>query len=145
MRLAGRNLKRGSCKDRRMKLRRARLSAREARQRRETLHLWTTGIARRFARLAIKSPPLAEATKSGHGDAWQHGAMTDFKAALNRRVLDQAPGYAIQMLRYKIAERGGETELMELPDADVMTGNLVVQAAKTNRKLKRTAHAHRPA
>jgi hypothetical protein len=133
-------IKRGSYRDKSNKRLEARRLARAARQRREALHLWTTQLARRFAALKITSPPLVDATKSGRGDKYEHGAEVALKAALNRRVLDQAPGLAIAMLQYKIAERGGVTEKI-VAAGPVMAGNEIVEARKATRKLKRAANA----
>jgi hypothetical protein len=131
-------IKRGSCRYRAMRRRQARKAARKARQRREALHVWTTNLARQFVSLKIVSPPLPETTKSGRGNEHQHGAEVALKAMLNRRVLDQAPGAAIAMLKYKIAERGGTTEI--IIDAGPATiGNDIVAARKAARKLKRAA------
>ena len=132
-------VRRGSCKDRARKRALARALARDARRRREGLHLWTTGLARRFADLTIISPALKDATRSGHGDARQWGAATDIKAKLNRHVLDMAPGMAIQMLEYKIAQRGGRTDVIRREDTKVTVGNEIVAATKANRAAKRTA------
>ena len=134
--------RRGSSRYRALRTRKARLEAKVARRRREALHVWTTVIARRFHQLRIVKPAsIAAATASGHGDARAWGAQTELKATFNRHVLGQAPAAAIQMLEYKIAERGGRVETAILDTAPVEIGNLVVAAQKSNRKLKQKASA----
>ena len=130
--------KRGSNKYRALRKRKARGEARGARRRREALHEWTTSLARQFAALRITAPPLREATASGRGSEREHGAEVGLKAAFNRRVLGMAPGAAIAMLEYKIAERGGRTETIIAP-GPAMIGNDIVEARKATRKLKRAA------
>jgi putative transposase len=131
---------RGSIRYRRLTERIARIKARETRVRRESLHEWSTAIAREFRDLEIIAPAsIKETTASGHGTERDWGAATELKARFNRHVLDQAPAMAIQMLEYKIAEGGGATTV-EKPDETVADiGNLMVQATKANRKLKRRA------
>ena len=133
----GKRVKRGSNRDRKNKRLDAKRKARQARQRKEALHAWTTDIARQFGALTIISPPLKDATQSGKGNERAHGAEVELKAALNRRVLDQAPGFAIAMLEYKIAERGGHTDKVIREDAPAMIGNEIVQARKAVRKAER--------
>lgn len=129
--------KRNSIRYRRISERIAKRKAREARQRREALHLWTTGIAREFRDLEIIAPAsVKETTASGRGNEREWGAAVETKAALNRRVLDQAPALAIQMLEYKIAEGGG-TASVERADTPVVVGNDLVVATKAVRRARR--------
>lgn len=115
-----------------------RLSARMARQRREALHLWTTRIVRDAGRLAIIRPAdIKGDTASGRGDEREWGAAVEAKADMNRTVLGQAPGMAIQMLTYKAAEAGIE---VDVKTADTLSaGNKVVELAKTARRASRAA------
>jgi putative transposase len=134
-------VRRGSCRYRALKLRAARRQAKIARQRREALHRWTTGIATRFSSLTIISPPISEITRTGAGDRNDWGAAVDLKAQFNRHVLDQAPGAAIAMLEYKIAERGGATRIVTPAEHKAEIGNLIVSATKLNRELRRATNA----
>jgi hypothetical protein len=59
------------------------------------------------------------------------------KAKINRRALDQAPGAAIAMLEYKLAERGGTTTKIVAEDAPLLIGNDIVEARKATRKATR--------
>jgi transposase len=127
---------------RRIRQRKARLERTIACRRRESLHVWTTKLARQFGHLTIISPPLKEATKSARGTLASPGAAVAFKATVNRHVLSLAPGAAIEMLKYKLAERAGATEVIEHQEAPVMVANDIVTAAKSNRKLKRTIRHH---
>lgn len=138
--------KRGSNKYRKLRRMKARAEARAARIRRDSLHNWTTELADEFGKLAIVKPAsIKAATASGKGNEQDHGAQVETKAAVNRRILDQAPATAIQMLEYKLAERGGLTEIRVDADAPADLGNAVVAAAKANRKLKRSIkRASRP-
>lgn len=139
--------KRGSCRYRMLRSRKARLQARQARQRREALHLWTTAIVRQFAELTVIMPKIKDETASGRGDERAWGAAVEPKAALNRRVLDQAPALACAMLEYKMAERGGMfcTRQPEAPKvavgADlVASGKLLRRAQRIIKQAKEAGH-----
>lgn len=138
-------LKRGSCRYRRLRKRKARREARTARQRREALHVWSTRIARDYETLTIIKPEIKEATASGSGDMYEWGAANAIKAKLNRHVLDQAPATAIAMLEYKVAERRGSTTCIIDQQAPVLVGNLIVEATKATRKLRKAVNARGPA
>jgi transposase len=130
--------RRGSHRYRKLRLRKARLEARAARRRREQLHEWTTAIQRRFAAVTVIAPrSIGEATRSGRGDAFAHGAEVRFKAAFNRRILSFAPAEARAQIEYKLGEAGGAftSEAPERHPVDL--GNAVVAAAKAVRKAKR--------
>jgi putative transposase len=130
--------KRGYKRYRKLRRRKAKLQARAARRRREGAHLWSTILARRFNALVVIAPRSIKAvTSSGRGDQRQPGAAVDFKADLNRIVLDQAPAAAIAMLRYKLAERGGSFHLVEDDRSQADIGNQVVAVAKQKRALRR--------
>ena len=130
--------KRGSIRYRRLTERIARIKAREARKRREALHLWTTEIAREFRDLEIVAPSsIKETTASGRGNERNWGAAVETKAALNRHVLDQAPALAIQMLEYKIAEGGGAASVERADATKASVGNEVVAVMKHGRRARR--------
>ncbi|MDE2103776.1 MAG: hypothetical protein KGL39_41445, partial [Patescibacteria group bacterium] len=135
--------KRGSYRYRALRLRLARLSKRRAARLKEAQHVVTTNIAREFADITICTPDsIAKVTASGHGSERDHGASTDLKAEFNRRVLSQSPYAFTQMLKYKIDERGGTVREAIIADHKAEVGNLIVEAKKQTRKLKRkAAHA----
>lgn len=100
-----RRFKRGSKRWLREKMRAAKASAKKARVTREALHKWTSAIVARAARLEVVAPPVAE-TRSGRGTKDKPGAEVQAIAVLNRRIREQAPCSAVQMLAYKAAEAG---------------------------------------
>lgn len=134
--------KRGSNRYRKLSKRIARLQARDARRRREALHVWTTEMTRQYRDIDVVAPPsIAAETASGRGDARDWGAQVDLKAAMNRRILDQAPAAAIQMLQYKVSEAGGDCRVLEDAEPKTGIGNDIVKATQINRRNK--AHARR--
>jgi len=117
------------------------MQTREARQRREALHEWSTALTRRFGEIELIAPKdIKEATKSAAGTERNHGAEVAFKAMLNRRMLSFAPAAAVQMLTYKAAEAGALFHLTETTDHIAHAGNAVVAVAKIARKAKRKAN-----
>ena len=135
---------RGSLRYRRLGALKRRIEARQARIRRETLHTWSTKLQRYFAGVEIIAPPsVKDATTSGHGDARDWGAAVEPKAALNRRVLDQTPAAAVQMIEYKIAEAGGTVRVERRASHPVLVGNelrtVAKEARRTRRRLKKEA------
>jgi len=118
----------------------ARLEARRARRRREALHVWTTRIVARASALTIVKPAedLRDETRSGRGDARSWGAAVETKAALNKSILDQAPGAAIQMLAYKAAEAGVPCEVTAA-HGKTAVGDAVVRTTKQVRRARRAA------
>ena len=131
--------KKWSNRYRRLRARKFKIEARMARKRRENLHRWTTEITAHYASVILHTPKLTEITKSGRGDAYRWGAMVKDKARLNRHILDFAAGEARAQLEYKFAESGGEFQAIEVPDHPTAVGNLLVDAGKTIRKLRRKA------
>ena len=129
--------RRGSHKYRALRRQKARLQARQARQRREAMHAWTTMLVRRFAELQVRSPKIKETTATGRGDERDWGANVETKAAMNRRVLSQAPAAAIQMLQYKMAERGGAFAVIEDIAPKAAVGRDLVESGKVLRKARR--------
>ena len=115
---------------------RSRLQSQEARRRREFLHEWTTGIVRRASAIELVRPrSVKAATESGSGDERQWGAKTAEKAEFNRTILAQAPATVAAMFRYKCAEAG--IELHEIESDHLAVGNMVVQMAKADRRVRR--------
>jgi len=120
-----------------LKRRKAKLEGKAARRRREGLHEWSTGLAVRLCDLRIYKPDIKDVTTSGRGDERDWGAAVETKADVNNRILGQAPALAIQMLKYKIAERGGRTEVVVDDKAPATAGNATVRLAKMARRTKR--------
>jgi len=133
--------RRGSSRYQKLRRLKQRQEARQARRRSDALHVWTTKLTRRFKSLVITAPRIAEITASAAGSIYDPGALVSVKAELNRHILAQAPAAAMQMLAYKLTERGGfvETRTAEEPRASV--GNELVAAAKANHQLRRTIRA----
>jgi len=129
--------KKWSNRYRRLRARKARIEAAQARRRREQLHVWTTTMQRKYASVVLHSPKLTEVTKSGRGNAQRWGAAVKDKARMNRHVLDFAAGEARAQLEYKFAESGGDFQSIEIPDHPTAAGNLLVEASKTVRTAKR--------
>lgn len=123
---------------RREKRRLAKMKAKQARQRREGLHCWTTEIVRSFGEIAVIAPPILESTATARGDESSHGAAVKPVAMLNRHVLEQAPAMAIQMLEYKSAE-AGIPFVRTTPDEHALAiGRDLPAATKIARRAKRT-------
>ena len=131
-----RRFKRGSIRWRREKDRIARIKAREARQRREALHRWTTAIVRAASDLTIIAPPVA-AMRTGRGSEKSPGAEVETIAALNRSVRSKAPASAIAMLEYKAAEAAIRCDVVKAEDHQIQIGRDLRAAAVTARKARR--------
>lgn len=132
-----RRFKKFSNRWRREKKRIARLKAKEARQRREALHLWTTNLIRQASDMLVIAPSIRDATKSAKGDERNPGAAVATVALLNRHVLSQAPAAAIQMLEYKAAEAGIQFTRVTPAEHATTIGHEISQATKTARKASR--------
>lgn len=87
----------------------ARLQAKAAAVRRDTLHKVSTDIAKNHGYVAVEGLDVAAMTAKAHGKG------RAAKAGLNRAVLDQGWGTFAAMLAYKLADRGGT--LVEVPAA----------------------------
>ena len=131
-----RRFKRFSCRWRRENARIARMKAREARQRREALHRWTTKIARLARAVEIITPPK-RALRTGRGNKAFPGAEVATIAALNRHVTAQAPASAVQMLEYKLAEAGAVCVTTAREDHKIGVGKDLRAAAISHRRAKR--------
>jgi putative transposase len=135
--------KRGSIRWRRLNARKRKIEGAIARRRREAYHVWTSAmIAEAKALTVIRPASIKDDTKSGHGTDRDPGAATELKAAFNRRVLDQAPALAVQMLAYKAAEAG--VEYHEADHEDLAVGNATVRNHKAVRKVRRAVKHLQP-
>jgi putative transposase len=113
------------------------LSAAVARKRKNALHVWTARIVARASDITIVAPPLREVVRSPRGDDKQWGANIGIVSELNRHLLSQAPGSAIQMLRYKSAEAGIRCDVVTDEAPNVAVGGELVTAGKTLRRARR--------
>lgn len=126
-----------SCRWRREKARIAKLKAKQARQRREALHLWATQIIRAASDVLVIAPEIKQSTKSARGDERNPGAAVEPVAMLNRHILSQAPASAIQMLEYKAAEAGIQFARITPAEHAVNIGRELPKATKLARKARR--------
>lgn len=130
--------KRGSYRWKQTQRQIARRKAKEARQRKDALHRWTSRLIAACSSLEITCPKVSEATRSAKGTIFAPGAEVKTVAKLNRHILAQAPAMAIQMLEYKAAEAG--LDFVRLyPEQHITTIGKDLQAAtKAARKARRT-------
>lgn len=132
--------KRGSRRWKALKARIRKAESKQARQRREQLHAWSTAIVRNATDLTVIAPEsLSDIVRSGKGDEREWGAAVRTKAMVNRHVLGQAPGAAISMLEYKAREAGIPFNRLidETPPAAI--GNDIVEAKKATRRARKAA------
>lgn len=92
----------------------ARLQAKAAAVRRDTLHKVSANIAKNHGYVAVEDLRVASMTARAHGKG------RSAKASLNRAVLDQGWSAFAAMLSYKLADRGGL--LVEVPAAYTSQG-----------------------
>lgn len=132
-----RKFKRGSVRWRRMRMRIAKRSAVAARVRKDILHNWTAQVVAASASITAIAPPVKDLTRSAKGDHKFHGTAVRTVAEVNRTVLSQAPGAALQMLAYKAAE--ANVEFREVADQAPVAqiGHEIEAATKANRKARR--------
>jgi putative transposase len=129
--------KRGSYRWRQNRKRVARRKAKEARQRKEALHRWTTRLVAGVSELTVVCPPIKEHTKSARGNEKNHGAAVKTVAMINRHVLAQAPAMAIQMIEYKSAEAGIPFARVTPDEHALAIGRVLPKATKAARKAGR--------
>ena len=122
---------------RREKRRVARLRAMEARRRKHALHAWSTSIVRSACDISVIASDVRALTATPRGDAKVWGANVKTVSSLNRHILGQAPGLAVQMLRYKAEEAGIRCDIIEDDQPNIAIGGKLVAAGKAVRKAKR--------
>lgn len=126
------------------------LSSYVARKRRNALHVWTARIVARASDITVIAPPSIKAvTQSPRGDEKRWGAAVEPVSMLNRHVLSQAPGTAIQMLRYKAEEAGIRCDVVADTAPDIAVGGDLVNTVKQMRRARRvtkrrTSMSHLP-
>ena len=112
----------------------ARISAKDARRRRDALHRWTSAIIRSASDLTVIAPAIKDSIRSGRGNAQFHGAQVKTIAALNRRVMEQAPAAAIAMLAYKAEEAGVRCDIVRDASHEITIGRDLRTTAIAGRK-----------
>ena len=115
----------------------ARLTAKAARIRRESMHEWSTAIVACASDLTVIAPPIKDGTKSPRGNEREWGASVDTVSKLNREILNKAPALAKQMLVYKAQESGIGLNVIEDKEPGLAIGEKLVAAGKKLRKAKR--------
>jgi putative transposase len=78
-----------------------------ARARRDYLHKQARMLAERFRFIAVEDLTVATMVRSAKGTVAHPGSRVRQKTGLNRSILDASWGELLQMLDYKLAERGG--------------------------------------
>ncbi len=107
--------KRGSSNRRKAVRRVAKIQMRVANARKDFLHKHSTDIANSHGMVVVEALKVRNMSASAKGTAEAPGRKVRQKAGLNRSILDQGWGTFRTMLRYKMADRGGE--LIEVPAA----------------------------
>lgn len=95
--------KRGSRRQRKLYRQLARLRHRRRISHRNEAHRITTGIVRRFGRIAVEDLRIRNMTRSAKGTIEEPGTNVAAKRALNRSILEQRWGILRHQLRYKAA------------------------------------------
>ncbi|WP_425839370.1 RNA-guided endonuclease InsQ/TnpB family protein [Streptomyces fractus] len=91
----------------------ARLRATAKRRRDDWQHQATTAIANTYGTVVVEALRITNMTRSAKGSAEQPGRNVAQKAGLNRSILGEAWGRTVELLAYKVADRGGT--LAEVP------------------------------
>lgn len=92
------------------KARIARLHVRAANTRKDYLHKISTEIAKNHGVVKVEKLQVRNMTASAAGTVENPGTNVRQKSGLNRSILDQGWSMFATMLRYKLAERGGELQ-----------------------------------
>jgi putative transposase len=98
----------GSANWRKQKAKIARLHAQAANARKDFLHKQSIAIAKNHGMVKIEKLRVQNMTRSAKGTVENPGKNVAAKSGLNRSILDQGWGMFATMLKYKLAERGGE-------------------------------------
>lgn len=100
---------------RKLKAKISRLHLRAANARKDFLHKRSTEIAKSHGIVKVEALNVRGMSASAAGTAEAPGRNVAQKSGLNRSILDQGWSMFRDLLRYKLAERGGE--LVEVPAA----------------------------
>ena len=71
-------------------------------------HQMTTGLVRKYGRIATEALLIVNMVKSAKGTVEAPGKNVEAKSSLNRRILEQTWGLILYMLTYKTQWAGGE-------------------------------------
>ncbi len=93
----------------------AKARAKAKRRRNDWQHKATTSIAARYGTVVVEDLRVRNMTRSTKGTVDQPGRNVRQKAGLNRAMLNEAHGRTVELLAYKLAERGGQ--LLKVPAA----------------------------
>ena len=85
-----------------------RLHTRAANARKDYLHKLSTDLAKSHGAIKIEKLQVQNMSRSAKGTVDNPGNNVAAKSGLNRSILDQGWGMFAAMLKYKLAERGGE-------------------------------------
>lgn len=85
----------------------AALRARAKRRRRDWQHQTTTALARVYGLVVVEDLRVSNMTRSARGRAEAPGRNVAQKSGLNRSMLNEAHANVVDLLTYKLAERGG--------------------------------------
>lgn len=91
------------------------LRARATRRRLDWQHKTTTALATQYGTIVVEDLRLTNMVKSAKGTAEKPGKNVRAKSGLNRAVLNEAHGRTVELLAYKLAERG--RTLIKVPAA----------------------------
>lgn len=103
----------GSANWRKTKARISRLHMKAANARRDFLHHTSLSIAKNHGMVVIEKLRVKNMSRSAKGTVEKPGKNVAAKTGLNRSILDKGWSAFAVMLRYKLADRGGE--LIEVP------------------------------
>ena len=93
----------------------AKVRARIKRRRDDWQHQTTTDLAERYGIVVVEDLRVANMTRSAKGTLAAPGVNVRQKAGLNRSMLNEAHARTVEMLTYKLVERGGQ--LLKVPAA----------------------------
>lgn len=93
----------------------AKARARAKRRRSDWQHKATTSIAERYGTVVVEDLRLTNMVRSARGTVAAPGKNVRAKAGLNRSMLNEAHGRTVELLAYKMAERGGQ--VLKVPAA----------------------------
>lgn len=85
----------------------AELRARAKRRRRDWQHKTTTDLARTYGLIVVEDLRVSNMTRSARGTVEVPGRNVAQKSGLNRSMLNEAHANVVDLLTYKLAERGG--------------------------------------
>jgi len=100
--------RRGSNRRFKQRQRLARAHRKVARVRRDYLHKQSRELAERYRFIAVEDLRVAAMTRSARGTVEHPGQRVRQKAGLNRAILDASWGELLELLDYKLAQRGGK-------------------------------------